>query len=356
MPANESHTLSREELYEQVWSTPLRHLARQYGLSDVGLAKICRRHRIPTPPVGYWMKHQHGNSDPRPPLPKLEDAALASVVIERSPLSSLSAPLPERRTVVRKTLRDPHHLVAEALRCTDLRQTNADGILVAYVKDRHLHLSVSPANFPRTTRLIDTLLKLLESSGHKIALPRDGKGTFIATVDGQDLRVHIREQLRQERVQETYGEHVQLRPTGRLELLIDEWLEDTRKHWRDGKKRAVLEDQLDRFHQGLRLAAQAKRAHEEELAEQRRRWDVEEQRRREAAERELRMRQRAEDLEKQAMNWQRSQLIRSYLDAVHEAAVEKHGRFPSDSELSEWIAWGRQFADRLDPLRTFARA
>jgi hypothetical protein len=33
-------TLSREELYKWVWTEPVRTLATQFGLSDVGLAKI----------------------------------------------------------------------------------------------------------------------------------------------------------------------------------------------------------------------------------------------------------------------------------------------------------------------------
>ncbi len=36
----------RHELYEQVWTLPMSRLAKQYGLSDVGLAKICKRHNI----------------------------------------------------------------------------------------------------------------------------------------------------------------------------------------------------------------------------------------------------------------------------------------------------------------------
>src|SRR5208337_2792418 len=44
-------TLSREELYERVWSEPMRTIAPEFGLSDVGLAKICKKHRIPRPPI-----------------------------------------------------------------------------------------------------------------------------------------------------------------------------------------------------------------------------------------------------------------------------------------------------------------
>lgn len=43
-------TLTREQLYERVWTTAMRYLAREYGLPDVGLAKICTAHDIPRPP------------------------------------------------------------------------------------------------------------------------------------------------------------------------------------------------------------------------------------------------------------------------------------------------------------------
>jgi hypothetical protein len=36
-------TLTRAELYDLVWETPTSHLAKQFGLSDVGLAKTCTR-------------------------------------------------------------------------------------------------------------------------------------------------------------------------------------------------------------------------------------------------------------------------------------------------------------------------
>lgn len=45
--------LTREELYEAIWSTPASLLAKKYGISDVALGKICKRHQIPKPPRGY---------------------------------------------------------------------------------------------------------------------------------------------------------------------------------------------------------------------------------------------------------------------------------------------------------------
>ena len=40
-------TLTREALYELVWSKPLRELAPTLNITDVGLAKMCKRQNIP---------------------------------------------------------------------------------------------------------------------------------------------------------------------------------------------------------------------------------------------------------------------------------------------------------------------
>ena len=36
-------TVTRERLYQQVWSVPIWTLCQQYGLSDNGLREICKR-------------------------------------------------------------------------------------------------------------------------------------------------------------------------------------------------------------------------------------------------------------------------------------------------------------------------
>jgi hypothetical protein len=48
--------LSREDLYELAWSKPLSQLAKDFGISDVALAKRCRRLGIPLPGRGYWAR------------------------------------------------------------------------------------------------------------------------------------------------------------------------------------------------------------------------------------------------------------------------------------------------------------
>lgn len=48
----------------------MSRLAKQYQLSDVGLAKICKKMQIPVPGRGYWAKVQNGAKPPIRPLGK----------------------------------------------------------------------------------------------------------------------------------------------------------------------------------------------------------------------------------------------------------------------------------------------
>lgn len=53
---------NRDELYKDVWETPMWTLATKYGISDVGLAKVCRKLMIPLPGRGYWAKKDAGHA------------------------------------------------------------------------------------------------------------------------------------------------------------------------------------------------------------------------------------------------------------------------------------------------------
>jgi hypothetical protein len=66
---------NREVLYEEVWARPMQTLAAKYGISDVGLAKACRKLRVPLPGRGYWAKKAVGKKLPkRPDLPTLPNS------------------------------------------------------------------------------------------------------------------------------------------------------------------------------------------------------------------------------------------------------------------------------------------
>ncbi len=66
---------TRKELCKQVWKTPMLKLAAEYGLSDIGLTKICKKHNIPKPTCGYWSQVKAGRKPTQTPLPSQQSKA-----------------------------------------------------------------------------------------------------------------------------------------------------------------------------------------------------------------------------------------------------------------------------------------
>jgi integrase len=63
------HYFRRSSLYELVWSAPVTEISEQLGVSDVALAKLCRRAAVPRPGRGYWARVEAGQRVARTPLP-----------------------------------------------------------------------------------------------------------------------------------------------------------------------------------------------------------------------------------------------------------------------------------------------
>ncbi|AUW47179.1 hypothetical protein CUJ84_pRLN3000040 (plasmid) [Rhizobium leguminosarum] len=60
--------LSREELFALVWEKPTSEIAKELGLSDVAIGKLCTKLQVPKPPRGYWARMQAGQRPRRPAL------------------------------------------------------------------------------------------------------------------------------------------------------------------------------------------------------------------------------------------------------------------------------------------------
>lgn len=66
--------ITREQLFNEVWNEPICKLSKKYSLSDVGLAKVCKKHSIPLPGRGFWAKKANGKLVPEhPPLPVINE-------------------------------------------------------------------------------------------------------------------------------------------------------------------------------------------------------------------------------------------------------------------------------------------
>ena len=76
-------TMAREQLDDLIWSILTRDAAAEIDISDVGLEKVCERHRGPVPPQGYWNK-VHAPSRSRIPVSReftVENGVVPPVVV-----------------------------------------------------------------------------------------------------------------------------------------------------------------------------------------------------------------------------------------------------------------------------------
>ena len=69
-------SVTREKLYEEIWTEPITKVSKRYGVSDSYLVRILKSLNIPRPPRGYWAMVAAGIHPENPPLPaaKLGDA------------------------------------------------------------------------------------------------------------------------------------------------------------------------------------------------------------------------------------------------------------------------------------------
>lgn len=353
-----SVTLTREELYEQVWTTPIVQLAEQYGMSDRGLAKVCERFRIPRPPRGYWAKRRYGKKVRRAPLRPLKDSEELSITIHRQARREPEQPDPEWSIVVPEALTDPHPLIVRTEKSLHHVRPAENGLVSPRAK-RALRVTVAPASIDRAMRILDALVKALEEHGYAVetAIDEDRRPYTFAFVDGEQIDFCLTEKLRREDQKEAsdgrgdreyrWRPRYRYHPTGVLSLRIvtgGGW--GTRSTWSDTKRRP-LEKRLGLFVASLRQVASAVARRRREQEEARRRREAFEKVRAEKLRLIREEEERLEQLNAWVDAWHSSQRIRAHVEAVREAAT---ARDSLDAELERWIAWATAQADRLDPL------
>ncbi len=372
----EETRVSREELYEKIWTEPVRTVAKGFGLSDVALAKQCKRLKIPLPGRGYWSKKAAGKNVRRHPLPALppNDAVTPRAKTFSPPPviadPELPGPVadqiafeadPANTIVVREDLRSPHSLV-KATRDVLEGKGRAESWRVG--RQPRLDIDVSKAQFRRALRIMDALIKAFEARGWKVDLGSGDDRKSYVTILGQRLPFGIREMLKKianppakpERLSdgrmytpwqaEYRDEH-----SGLLAFVIrHDRGHGVLKSWGETKTRR-LEERLGDFIISLvraayeDLKAERRRVERERQAEEAAERRREEERRREAEAARVRA------LLRQSVRWETSRRLRGYLTAVRAAAELLPGGLQADTEFSSWLAWAESFARSIDPLQ-----
>ena len=161
-------TLTRAELYHKVWKTPIVRLAAEYGISDNGLAKICRRLGIPYPERGYWRKKETRNKVYVKKLPKNNGEFPTHVTI--TPTNPTASP--DIRTVEKaERLQAVRELSKQFSASIPSKTTSIHPLLIKELnrpQKNGLHREPNPVE-KRHFRVLHALFALLEGHGGTMA-------------------------------------------------------------------------------------------------------------------------------------------------------------------------------------------
>lgn len=374
--------LSREELYEEVWQTPIHRLSVKYGLSDVGLAKACKRMDIPRPPRGYWRRVQTGAEVRKTPLPKAKESTVLEVTLRQKGEVPAKRKVeesrlqPSRVPSVNESLADPHPLVAAAKQRLENAKEDKCGILVPRAK-RVLALSVSGQQVDRCLRLMDTLIKSWEADGLEVRLIReveDGSfGTYLCAKD-ERLGLSIVEGTEdydpgptpEERLRPKWEwkTRTACRATGHLTFQLNGdligWRKPFHRRYADllktpieGRAMRIWSAAMDYFekrkqHHAREEAARRRREQEAREWEERRQREEEERARRMEEERRQQEEQRKiQELADAARSWATAGDIRNFIAACEAKMWDQELDWET---IEKWTSWAREAADRIDPL------
>jgi len=143
------------------------------------------------------------------------------------------------------------------------------------------------------------------------------------------------------------------KPTGLLIREIDSWGSYAVRKQCSDIKSSLREDKLQDFVVSLIKNADLMRQRRLEQEEQERRLIIELSKQEELERQRREEEERRRDLENQAGSWIKAQQLRAYIDEIERSANGKKAPFEKKERLEKWLAWARQHANRIDPLRGF---
>lgn len=351
-------TLTRDQLYDLIWSKPTSALAKEFGLSDNGLRKICKNHNIPLPYMGYWSKIRYGKPVRKVKLPTKFDGKDEIIINRSTELTESNQKEISTATILIKEIESKYKNLLQV----PARLTNPDALIVKardaltinkkyYSKNGlirphsgYITINVAPINIPRALRFMDSLIKLLKARGYEIIMDHDESRVEVL---GEQLVIRLQEKLRFETIKEgLYDRETRnYYPTGIFMLRTWKTFHWHQRVWTDGK--VLIEDQLAKILVGIELLAEKERKERLEIEEF---WRVQKEKERIERERHDREELDGANFKKllaQSKLWKQSQVLNEFISAIESKLI-------ADCELTdksrEWLGWAKEKAEKFNPL------
>jgi hypothetical protein len=395
---------TREQLYEEVWSTPMKHIGIKYGLSGPSVRRACDDLQVPVPAQGHWTRVQMGHVMQRPPLPAMVErhktADVPSPGERHAPrrkrielslrLSQESSPAPVQKQVfeaptrwhsaigelrarceksaanaIQMKKRDEWEQAHPGKRCPPHLQTSgsweyfcdAGQLLVTSHRKSVARLSLT--SYQRGLALLNAVCYRAEAAGYSARMGKENSRIELSR-DGVHVELRISEKLNSDfrqrvRSWDKKPEQVKrLTPSGRLVLFVEEQGGGaTELADKPGK---LLEQQMDQLSKIIdvryagsleTVALWARQKQEREDAEIRR--QEEERVRKEAQLRAEQERARRHGLIAEAEDWNKAEMLHAYI-AMLDRRVAMGGA--AMESYPEWREWVLVVANELDRSAT----
>tara|TARA_R100001132_G_C3265951_1_gene88848 strand:- start:22 stop:1170 length:1149 start_codon:yes stop_codon:yes gene_type:complete len=364
--------ITRQALYEAVWSSPRKELASAWGIDPNTITYASKKKNIPLPKPGHWTLVSMGQlpsqpaltgdpeetitleDKPRKPRQKKPPSDNPKVAMQKArtsgPLATVSSePLPTIKNPV-TSISDALPIVRKAYKTYSSPKAARDH------KYQHvlpgsaevIRIAVMPEMVERALLLMDTILREFHVRHWKIHTPSASDRTKNSViVDGVEIFFTITEHRRQERVKSEsrwttwdYRYH----STGNLRFQFGtySWMHEIKDN-----KRASLEERVPELIEGI--SKEVARVKQVEI-DRKHREHIE------------RLENQLSDLVRKAIdyNHQCDKRFRHYIAQYEEAlrirnfVKELRANEYSEHYLKEradWLTWLESKADRIDPIK-----
>ena len=222
--------IRRDDLFDAIWQTPRKQLAKKWGISASTITSACRQCDVPVPPAGYWTRVSMGKPTQRPLLtgtretlikliepvtttqkrPRLKNAPNPAAKFD-SQKTSLSTGKPEPLKVsikpsaisVKATIQETAPAIRKAYRSYSSPKADRDYRYqhVLPGSESIIRIAVMPEVVERALLLMDAILRAMAVEKWPVRIPAEPDRTKNSVeIDRVTVVFTITEQRKQERI------------------------------------------------------------------------------------------------------------------------------------------------------------
>jgi hypothetical protein len=173
-------SLTREALYDLVWSEPMIKVAAKCGVSGSYLARVCGRMNVPRSERGYWAKLAVGKAQTQVPLPEAQPGD--ELVWSRDGTHIYVTPaLPKppgrmrRKRLIAPAAASEHPLVAGVKANFEAGGLSREAGYLKPAKRLLVDLVVTKTGLDRALAFANQLFLTLEANSHRVMLSPKGQ-------------------------------------------------------------------------------------------------------------------------------------------------------------------------------------